>query len=372
MKTPTLLFCLIGLSMMSASCSNDKIQPGVSQTEPSTSFSASHTAEVKKKRVTQFHTAVGTIRPLTESSIEPRVRGQVVKINVAPGDAVAKGDVLVVLDAQELVSRLSQAREGKSYADNRLSESLKGVDEAQAGLEQARAAYDRTRTLFEKGIVPSQRLEIDKAAFLTAKARVERAKQAVAAARASVRQAHEVAEEARISKDYTRITAPEDGVVVRRLADPGDLAVPGKPLLEIQTSGSLRLEAHVREGLIRHIVKDKSYEVEIKTADKTVSAVVREIVPYADPDTRTFLVKANLPLTPGVYPGMFGRLRIPVGEQSLLMIPEHAVIRVGQLEMAMVQNKTQGFDRVFIKTGHVFGPDIQVLSGLNETDILGW
>jgi len=98
---------------------------------------------------------------------------------------------------------------------------------------------------------------------------------------------------------------------VERMIDPGDLAIPGKPLLMIQTSGALRLEANVREGLISRIVLGNDYQIRIETIGKTVVSKIDEIVPYADPATRTFLIKASLPETPGIYPGMFGRLLIP-------------------------------------------------------------
>lgn len=354
------------------SCRNGQIPPGFTQDAslPATGFT--HSVQVEKRQVPQTHEAVGTIRPLTESVIESRVSAQVLEVSVSPGDRVLKDQILVTLDARQITSRLSQAMEGKTLADNRLEEARKGVDEARAGLEQARSAYERSRTLFEKHVIPSQKLELDEAAFLTAKARLEKSQEAVTAARTSIRQAEEVVKEARILLAYTKITAPEAGIVVQRLVDPGDQATPGRPLLKIQTSGFLRLEAHVREGLIHQIAMDTAYDVRIHAAQKTVSAVIREITPYADPDTRTFLVKATLPETPGIFPGMFGRLVIPVEQKSVIVIPQEAVSRVGQLEMVHIKTPENRFRSVYIKTGKFFGTDIEVLSGLNGSETLGW
>jgi len=155
------------------------------------------------------------------------------------------------------------------------------------------------------------------------------------------------------------------------MIDPGDIAVPGKPLLIIQTSGALRLEANVREGLISRIILGNDYQVRIETIRKTVGSQIDEIVPYADPTTRTFLVKASLPDTPGIYPGMFGRLLIPVEKKRTLLIPQKAVIQVGQLELVYVK-KDKTWQSVYIKTGKRFGEKIEVLAGLTGNETIGY
>ncbi|MCK5349271.1 MAG: efflux RND transporter periplasmic adaptor subunit, partial [Desulfobacula sp.] len=149
------------------------------------------------------------------------------------------------------------------------------------------------------------------------------------------------------------------------------LAIPGKPLLMIQTSGALRLEANVREGLISRIVLGNDYQIRIETIGKTVVSKIDEIVPYADPATRTFLIKASLPETPGIYPGMFGRLLIPVEKEKTLLVLQKAVVRVGQLELVYVK-KEGAWQSVYIKTGKKFGEKIEVLAGLTGNETIGY
>ena len=83
--------------------------------------------------------------------------------------------------------------------------------------------------------------------------------------------------------------------------------------------------------------------VTIDTLATTVTADVEEIILYADPQTRTFLVKALLPEIDGLFPGMFGKLLIPVRQRQAVLIPDAAVRREGQLEMLYVKtdNKIQ-------------------------------
>ncbi len=332
----------------------------------------SHTVKVALQNIPRTHAAVGTIRPLTETRIESQVSGQVLRVEVAASSRVKAGQVLITLDSRRLSNKLEQAKEGLSYARKRLNQAKKAQDEAKAGLDQAYAAYLRTKTLFDKDIVPSQKLEIDRAGYLQAKARLERTKEGVGAAATAIRQAEEVVKEAGIGTDYAVIRSPSDGVVVERLIDPGDQAVPGKSLMVIQTSGALRLEARVREGLIHRIHQGRDYDVQIQTISTMIPATIEEIAPYADPDTRTFLVKAALPETPGVYPGMFGRLLIPVDEVATFLIPDAAVTRVGQLEMVFVQQDDKRFKQVYVKTGRRFGENIEILAGLTANDTIGY
>jgi hypothetical protein len=77
-----------------------------------------------------------------------------------------------------------------------------------------------------------------------------------------------VVKESTISLEYTRILAPEDGVVLKRFVEPGDLALPGKPLVALRTSGALRLEAYVREGIDHPGDPGNRPEVDIETLDQ--------------------------------------------------------------------------------------------------------
>lgn len=365
------LMVLISTVLMCVSCRDDKIPPGSSPGARSDRQAPQHITRVETADINQVYEAVGTIRPLTESVIESQVSAQIISITSVPGKAVKKGQILIELDARRLNARLKQAKEGLSVSKNKLKQANKSMEEAKAGLDQARAAYQRTRKLFEADIIPPQKLEIDKSVFLQAKARLEKAQEAELAAISSIRKARQVVKEAGIALGYARITSPADGIVAERMADPGDLAVPGKPLLIIQTSGSLRLEANVREGLISRIGLGKPYPVKIETINKTVISNIEEIVPYADPATRTFLVKASLPVTPGIYPGMFGRLLIPVEKEKTLLVPQKAIRRIGQLEMIRVK-KDKTWQSVYIKTGKSFDEKTEVLSGLIGNETIGY
>jgi len=107
----------------------------------------------------------------------------------------------------------------------------------------------------------------------------------------------------------------------------------------------------------------------ITTLDRTVTAHVEEIIPYADPKTRTFLVKAILPEMEGIYPGMYGKLLIPFKTTEVVLIPPEAIHRIGQLEMVTVK-KGEIREKRYIKTGKIHEGMVEILSGLSGNEIL--
>ena len=346
----------------------DKIGPGKIPAEKQ-KWTPKATATAVHEMVTDFYEAPGTVRPRQETRIEPRVQGRIVEVLVRPGDVVKTGDRLVVLDSRELQARLSQAKQAVLSARARREQAAQGVHFAEAGFKRAEAAYTRVKTYFKSEAATKQQMEEAEEAFHQAKAGLSQARESLKEGNAGVRQAEKSVDEARIVQDYTEIRSDAPGQVVERLVEPGDMAFSGKPLLVLQTRETLRLEALVPEGFIQRVTLGGTLKVVITAVKKSLSGPVSEIVPSADPATRSFLVKVDLPETKGLYPGMFGRLLVPVGEISVVWIPEKALERVGQLEMVRVKSG-EDWTRIYVTTGRVFDSRVEVLSGLNGGEMV--
>lgn len=350
--------------------SETKIEPGKIEDRDRKNETPAMTTRASVKTITEWYEAIGTIRPTTETRIESQVTAQVKTVRVKSGDKVAKNQVLVLLDDRQFLSRIDQAKQGLERVIATKKQARQSVIAAEAAFGQAESAYRRTKTYFESQAATTQDLENAQAIFLQAKAALSRAKEALTGSDASIRQAEEVIRESEIARGYTRIKAPETGEVLKRLIEPGDLALPGKPLIMLQTKASLRIEAYVREGMIQKVKPGETLRVYIQTLDKMTDAIVEEIVPYADPKTRTFLVKVALPDIPGLYPGMYGKLLIPVQEHQVVVIPLNAVRKVGQLELVRVKENGAWKTR-FVKTGQKIDDAVEILSGLEANEMIG-
>jgi RND family efflux transporter MFP subunit len=355
---------LIGVILyMSGFFTPGKIKPGQAVIDIRPKFNPSQTAKAIVRDITEIYDAVGTIRPRTETKVEAQVTGKVRKVRVKAGDAVTRGTTLIILDDRQFTTRLERAQQGLKSAKAAREEARQVVAAAEAAYTKADLQYKRIDRLFKDNVVASSELEQARADFLLARAKMNQAEEGLEGAVAGVRQAQKFVEEARITQNYTIIKATEDGEVVKRLIEPGDLAVPGKPLLILQTAGSLRLEAYVREGLIGQVQPGIELPVSIDSLEKRVKGVVEEVIPSADPMTRTFLVKVGLPKVIGAYPGMFCRLLVPSGTRRAVLIPPAALRRVGQLETVMVK-EGQTWKALYVRTGQSHNGLIEVLSGL--------
>jgi membrane fusion protein (multidrug efflux system) len=282
--------------------------------------------------------AAGTLRAKVETVISPLITATISSIAVWAGDEVQPGEELVSLDARELKARVDQAHQA--------------VVTAGAMLSQTEKEAQRVERIFKA----------DPGAI--SKAERDRVQTALSAARARLVSSQRHEDEARTALSYSKLTSPIAGRIVERYADPGDTARPGVPVLRLYNPGTLRLEASVRESVASRLKENQNLVVEIDALDKRYDGVVDEIVPSADPGSRTFLVKVSLSGDTGLYPGMFGRLLIPIGQNEKIYIPTAAVTRVGQLEFVMVKTE-QGAVRRYVRLGQR-GPNtrIEVVSGL--------
>src|SRR5437867_1404318 len=120
---------------------------------------------------------------------------------------------------------------------------------------------------------------------------------------------------------YSRMVGPIDGVETRKLAEVGDLATPGRPLLELDYRKALRLEVDAPEALINRVQLGATLNVRAASEHGDLAGVVSEIAPVADPASRTFNMKLDLPANAGLRAGQFARLTTPVGETEALRVP---------------------------------------------------
>ncbi|UCG05445.1 MAG: efflux RND transporter periplasmic adaptor subunit [Desulfobacterales bacterium] len=282
--------------------------------------------------------AAGTVRAKVETVLSPLITATISSVAVRSGDGVKKGDVLVRLDSRELDARVDQAHQA--------------VIVAEATLVRVEKEFERVQRIYkaDPGAISKAELDRSQAALRTAQAELLRARR--------------LEDEAKTGLSHSVLIAPISGRVVERYSDPGDTARQGQALLRMYDPASLRLEAAVRESVASRLQKGQRLAVRIDALDKEFLAVVDEIVPSADPGSRSFLVKVSLTDSSGLYPGMFGRLLIPIGQTEKIFIPVDAVIRVGQLDYVMVKTE-RGPVRRYVRLGAPAAVKrVEVISGL--------
>ncbi len=223
------------------------------------------------------------IRARTEVRLAFRVGGKMASRSAEVGQRVKAGEVLARLDPQDL--QLSQQAAAAA------------VRAAQVNHELNLADYKRFKDLRDQGFISSAELDRREAALKAAAAQLEQAR-----AQASV-QGNQAA--------YTTLVATAPGVVVAVEAEPGAVLAAGTPVLRLALDGPRDVVFAVPEdavaGLRGWVGKPGAVSVRLWGSNERLQATVRELAAAADPVTRTFLVKADLPPSPAGAPVPLGR-----------------------------------------------------------------
>jgi len=308
--------------------------------------------------------------------------GTIVALHVREGDTVRAGQTLIEIESREAGIQVQKAQAGVRETQDALDEVDRNIRAAESAREAARAneklantTFNRYQTLFARRSVSPQEFDEVRAKLEVASAERERAErllQATTARRkqvlARIDQAKADVSNARVYVSYARLTSPINGIVVSKQTDVGYLATPGAPLLTIENSSRYQLEVSVEESRLGTIHLHDQAELQIEALGNTqLSGSVEEIVPAADPNSRSYIVKVGLPNVADapLRSGVYGKARFISGQRQALAIPKTAISQRGQLTGVFVVDQS-GLARLrLIKTGKEFGERVEVLSGLN-------
>lgn len=328
----------------------------------------------------------GTIRPVDQATLSTRVMGRITQLSLEAGDRFQKGDVLARIDVMDMSAQIGQAEAGVAQAQAEVARSLAILNqlqsqrlEAQAALRLAQINQTRMAQLQTEGAVAQSRLDEANTALDEAKARVaqseagiRQAQAAIAQSRAAVNRAQSSVTSASASESYGTVIAPFNGVVVQKLAYEGEMAAPGTALLKVENPDRLQLEISVPEENLRFVQIGQSVQVRIDAVNQTLNARIEQIVPAADPNSRSFLVKIPLHNSGRLISGMFGRIALPLGgKQETILIPMNALIQRGQLQGVFVVNTNNSQSTAvlrWVKTGQQREGEVEIVSGLMEGD----
>ena len=288
-------------------------------------------------RLPLYESAVGTIRSVHETTISSKLLARVVEVNLKAGQSVHAGEVLVRLDDTDLRAKLQQAKAAVASAD---------AVHAQAVSDERRAAQLR-----KSNVVSQQEYEKDVTAVTSSAADLLRYQEAI--------------KEMQAMLDWATVKSPLDGIVTDKKVDVGDMVTPGQVLLTLFDPKQMQLVATVRESLAHNLQVGQTIGVQVDALKKLCSGTISEIVPEAQSASRSFQVKVTGPCPAGIYTGMFGRIRFPLQEEQVLVIPRQAVLNVGQLELVDVVENGR-VSRRAIRTGRAIEDNVEVLSGLSE------
>jgi RND family efflux transporter MFP subunit len=310
-------------------------------------------AKVTREDLSKQVTIAAEFRPYVEVSLHAKVSGYVSKMNVDFGDKVKAGQLMATIEVPELQAEL---------------------DNAQATRQKAEADYNNAHLIYTRllsvnkdhpNLVAQQDLDTAQANDLTTTA-------AIAAAKANV-------EKYQTLVSYTQITAPFDGVVTHRYADPGTLIQGGTssggqalPLVRVSDNYRLRLDFPVTVDYVNDVHLGDPVEVRMDSANgKTFSGIIARFTHDVDENTRTMITEIDVP-NPNLelMPGMYATVVLKVEKRlQTLAVPTEAVAGE-KTHTVYVVNRNNQIEERAVKLGLETADKYEVLSGLDEGDLV--
>jgi RND family efflux transporter MFP subunit len=282
---------------------------------------------VKPHAVDLTFPSEAVVEAIQQATVGAQVPGRVLEVKADAGQSVKKGDVLMRIDARE---------------------AAEAARAAEAQFANAKVNYDRTKSLVAQKFMSAAALDKAKADF-----------DAASANRAA----------AGASQSHATIIAPIAGIVARRHAELGDMAMPGTPLFTIYQPGGLRVTASIPQYRLKDMRGVKTAKVEFPESGKWVEATAVQVLPTADAATHVSQVRVTLPTVPEATPGMFARVHFVTGQAEKLTVPATAVLRRGEVAAVYVQAGEGRLSLRQLRLGDAVGQgEIEVLAGLATGD----
>lgn len=292
------------------------------------------TAKVELRDVPRTQVQPGFVEALDAAPLAARVMASVLEVAVREGQSVELGDVLVRFDDRDARAQLAQAKAAQ--------------EAAQAQATAAQLAFERVERLKRGAAATEQDWESARAAQQGAQAAHERAAQGVV--------------EAETALTWFELRAPFAGQVLTRHVEPGQLALPGAPLVTLFREGEVRVSVAVPQAQSTELSVGSRCELELDAGASRRGTVTR-ILPASDSATGSVTLHIALEDSSGLRPGQLARLSLELGSRQALLVPAAAIQRVGQIERVRVLERGR-VQTALVRTGKRHGEFVEVLSGL--------
>ena len=346
-------------------------------------------AQVKIEDLSRNLVLTAEFRPYQEVDVMAKVAGYIKQINVDIGDRVAQGQLLATLEIPEMDDDLN-------HANASVERSQAGVTQAQDELSRAKAAQDMADLTYQRlrdasrqrpGLVAQQEIDDAHSKALVAQAQTAAANSAVQAAGQQVQVNQADVAKVHTLMDYTRVTAPFEGVVTKRFADKGSMIQAGTasqtqamPVVRLSQNNLLRLILPVPESAVSTVHIGQQVEVKVPTLNRTFPGRVSRFEDKLSLETRTMNTEVDVPnASLLLIPGMYAEVDLTLAQRNkALTIPVTAV----DMDPASASSGAASSGQVTVVTAnHRIEPrkillgietanKVEVRSGLNEGDMV--
>ena len=296
-----------------------------------------HVVTVQKAVLPIVATTPASVVAEQQVQIASRLMGFIREINVQEGQTVVAGQRLFTVDPTDIQGQMNMARAG--------------LAQSEAALADAKSDYERFGTLYKEEAIP--KMQWDKIRL-----QYQVSQQQTAAARAAF-------DTASAQMKYATVQAPFAGVITQKMANAGDLAAPGRPVLMLENPASLQVQTGVAREVFPLLKLGAAVSIQVDGQANDLVGKVARLVPAADPVTHSYLVKIDLPQGHGLRSGNFVRVAFPLGSREGIRVPASALLERAGITGVFVVD-AQGIARYrMVRAGAATAGNVEIQAGLN-------
>ena len=348
----------IALAIGLAACGNNASEKDKKTSATAVLPRTVETADVEAVQHREVIFASGKLSLEQEAKLSFKTGGIIKRIFVGEGQSVRQGQVLAELALEEISAQTQQARLGKQHAEI-------NVENAKLALRLAERDYQNASGLYQDSVATLEQLQ-------NAEVQLDNARNQLEAARKGMAMQGEQLEVASFNLRYSKIMAPSNGVILKKLAESNELVGPGTPVLLFGSKDKAKvIRVNLTDKDIIHVRIGNDAEVHFDAyPNHTFKGQVQEVASMADPYTNTFEVEvAVMPEDKILLSGFIGTVSIFTTDTiGLLKIPIDALIGAdgGQGEVFVA-----GYDKAVktkISIFKIAGDHLLIQRGLDSTD----
>lgn len=308
--------------------------------------------KVEDKAFPQIEVFDAVIEAIHHSTVSSRISAEVIELNFDVNDTVPKDALIMKFRDEEFQARVAQIQ--ASLLADKAQRS-----EAVARQKEATSEAKRVNNLFKRKLLAQAALDKANADLSAANAKVSAIQAQIKARQAQL-------DEAKVQLSYTTIIAPYSGVVTERLIELGEMASPGQHLMTGVSLEHLRAVVKVPQYLLSAIQTADTPILNL-TDGRDIAGTKVTIVPQADSKSHSFHIRVDLPVgTKNVYPGMFAKLQFVLGEESIRVVPQSAIVQRSEVAGVYVQTENQQLTFRQVRLGRILSEgQREVLAGVS-------
>jgi RND family efflux transporter MFP subunit len=376
--------CLCGMLSVSAvlliSCGGSA-KVDANSRGPSTEGISVGVTKVGRRTLSRQLTQSSELVPFQETDVYAKESGYVKTLTVDFGTHVKTGQVMAVLEIPELQLQVAQDDAAVKNAEQMVTHAEKEVSRVEATHNVYHLQFDRLNGVAKSrpGLVAQQEVDNAQGQDLASEAQVEASKSSLQSAQSQLQGAQAKRERDQALFDYSKITAPFDGVVTQRYANLGALMQAGTssstqamPLVRISEDDRFRLVIPVPESFVRFIHVGDPVQVSVPSMSRTFPGKVARFSVDVKEDTRTMHTEVDV-FNPKreLLPGLYADATITLEKkENAVAVPLQAVDHNGDSVIVDVVNAANKIELRRIVLGLQTATEGEVISGLTEGDLI--